>query len=222
MRDHNPTDYRSASEALRLVVLRGDGLTTTSVETLTGREIGIRLQGQRKIRVTESAAEQDDDSTAYAGLEFDADGPLWGAEELETRVGDELLIRRVHLTDGGGTVYAVGEVVAVLNRLPATFAEAIQTTDIPLGKGLVAAGVPFVRELCRWGGYKAGELAGTLGPALHENSVVPARTYRMVSMETREPLTVITEWFAPRLFERADGKRPAGMDRPTNPYLASR
>jgi chorismate-pyruvate lyase len=203
VKDRNPVEYASAAEALRLIVLRGDGLTTTAIEILTGREIGIRLLGQRTVRVAENVREQSDQTTAYAGFRFDADGPLAGVQDLNVRAGEELLIRRVHLTDAAATVYAVGEVVAVLNRLPSAFAEVLLTTRTPLGKGLVAAGIAFTRELRRWGGYTVGGLAGTLGPMLEATSLVPGRTYRMVSLETHEPLAVITEWFAPRLFEHA-------------------
>ena len=210
----NPVEYASAAEALQLLVLRGDGLTTTSIEILTGREIGIHLQGQRSVRVTDTLREPTGDPGAYAGVTFDADGPLAGAEELEPQLDDELLIRRVHLIDAGATVYAVGEVVAVLNRLPPDLVRVLLTTRTPLGKGLAAAGVAYVRELRHWGGYGAGELAEALGPTLEATSIVPARTYRMISMETGKPLSVITEWFAPRLFTQATGRRMPGMERP--------
>lgn len=197
-----------------MLVLRGDGLTTTSIEVLTGREIGIQLQGQRTVRVTEAADASNDDSRAYAGVAFDADGPLAGAEELEPALDDRLLIRRVHLVDAGATVYAVGEVVAVLNRLPSELVTALLGTGTPLGKGLAAAGVAYSRELRRWGGFRAGELAQTLGSSLDATAMVPARTYRMVSMTTGKPLSVITEWFAPRLFAQVAGRDASGMERP--------
>lgn len=161
-----------------------------------------------------------DEASAGAGSLSYAGGPLAGVEELDLRPGEELLIRRVHLTDAVSTVYAVAEVVAVLNRLPAACAEVLLTTPTPLGKGLVAAGVAFTRELRRWGGYPAGGLAATLGPTLDATSVVPGRTYRMVSMETGEPLTVITEWFAPRVFEQASGAEPSAVEWLKSPQAA--
>ena len=188
--DRNPTEYASAAEALRLMVLRGDGLTTTSLEILTGREIGIQLVGQRSVLVTEPARARADGARARA---------------LEVRSRDELLIRRVNLTDAGSTVYAVASTVAVLNRMPATVAHALVETPMPFGKALAADGVAVTRELRRWGGYRAGWFAGALGPTLTPASVVAGRTYRLLSSETGEPLAVITERFAPRLFDRAIG-----------------
>lgn len=217
----NPVDYHSAAEALELLVLRGDGLTTTSIEVLTGREIGVQLQGQRTVRVTGAPGHQDDGASPYAGVAFDADGPLMGAEELDPAPGDELLIRRVHLTDPVATIYAVGEVVSVLNRIPASLADALLTTSTPLGKGLAAAGVAYRREPRRWGDYRAGELADTLGPELTAASLVPGRTYRMVSMATDRPLAVITEWFAPRLFAQATGRPTPALERPRRLRLRS-
>jgi chorismate-pyruvate lyase len=203
--DRNPTDYVSAAEAIRLMVLRGDGLTTTSIEILTGREIGIRLLGQRRVLITEPSRMHPDDVSDHPGFPGDADGVPAGAGELALHPGDELLVRRVSLTDAGATVYAVAESVAVLNRLPVTVATLLLTTQTPLGRALVASGVAVTRELRRWGGYQAGGFAAMLGPTLDAASVVAGRTYRMVSRATDAPLAVITEWFAPRLFEHAAG-----------------
>jgi chorismate-pyruvate lyase len=210
--------FQGPLEAVEHLVLRGDGLTTTSIETLTGREITVQLQGQRR---THRVGVGDDAEQSYAGLAFDADAPLAGAEELETVVGDDLLVRRVHLVDGGATVYAVGEVVAVLNRLPASLVDILLTTTVPLGKAMVAAGIGVTRQLRGWGPQRVGELAVPLGPNLAPDSTVPARTYRMVSVATGLPLNVITEWFSPRLFELAKrGGRPP-MARPHKPGRAS-
>jgi chorismate-pyruvate lyase len=206
--------FRSPLEAVEHLVLRGDGLTTTSIETLTGREITVQLQGQHR---TNRIGVSQDAEQGYAGLAFDADAPLAGAEELETIVGDELLVRRVHLVDGGATVYAVGEVVAVLNRLPASLVDVLLTSTVPLGKAMVAAGIAVTRQLRRWGPQHVGELAVPLGPNLGRDSKVPARTYRMVSVATGLPLNVITEWFSPRLFELAMRPGRRAMARPQNP-----
>jgi chorismate-pyruvate lyase len=206
--------FHSPLEAVEQLLLRGDGLTTTSIETLTGRDITVQLQGQRR---THRIGVADDVDEGYAGLAFDADAPLAGAEELETVVGDELLVRRVHLVDGGATVYAVGEVVAVLNRLPPSLVEVLLTTTVPLGKAMVASGIAVKRQLRVWGRQRAGELAVPLGPNLAPDSTVPARTYRMVSVTTGLPLNVITEWFSPRLLEVAKGTGRPAMGRPRNP-----
>jgi chorismate-pyruvate lyase len=206
--------FRNPLEAVEQLLLRGDGLTTTSIETLTGREITVQLQGQRR---THRIGVADDADEGYAGLAFDADAPLAGAEDLETVVGDELLVRRVHLVDRGATVYAVGEVVAVLNRLPASLVEVLLSATVPLGKAMVTAGIGVRRELRVWGPVRVGELAVPLGPNLAPDSTVPARTYRMVSVATGVPLNVITEWFSPRLLELAKGGMRPMMARPRNP-----
>ncbi len=202
--DRNPTEYASAAEALRLMVLRGDGLTTTSLEILTGGEIGIRLLEQRTVLLTEPTPVQPGADSARPAVFDDADVAWAEMGELELRPGEELLIRRVSLTDPGGTVYAVAEVIAVVDRLPAAVAMLLFTTPTPLGKALVADGVAVTRELRRWGGYRAGRFAAMLGPTLEAASVVAGRTYRMLASETDEPLAVVTEWFAPRLFAHAE------------------
>jgi chorismate-pyruvate lyase len=211
--DRNPTEYASAAEALLLMVLRGDGLTTTSLEILTGREIGIRLLEQRTVRVTAPTPVQPGAVSVRSAAPDDGDGAPAEMGELELRPGEELLIRRVSLTDPRGTVYAVAEVIAVVDRLPAAVATLLFTTPTPLGKALVADGVAVTRELRRWGGYQAGRFAPMLGPTLEAASVVAGRTYRMVAGETAEPLAVVTEWFAPRLFAPA-AERPSRRPRP--------
>jgi len=205
--DRNPTEYASAAEALRLMVLRGDGLTTTSLEILTGRQIRIQLLGQQTVLVAEPAGGHDDG--AARGLAPVAHGRPTCVGGLDVRPGDELLIRRVNLMDAASTVYAVARTVAVLNRMPATVAQTLFTTPMPFGKALAADGVAVTRELRRWGGYRAGRSAPALGPTLTAASVVPGRTYRLLSSGRGEPLAVITEWFAPRLFDRATGRSAA-------------
>ena len=99
--DRNPTEYASAAEALRLMVLRGDGLTTTSLEILTGGEIGIRLLEQRTVLLTEPMPVQPGADSARPAVFDDADVARAETGELELRPGEELLIRRVSLTDPG-------------------------------------------------------------------------------------------------------------------------
>lgn len=198
MDDSNPTGYASLAEALRLLVLRGDGLTTTSLEILTGMDIGVRVLGQRMVDVTDPTHR---DSAA--------NGTRADARALVLRRGDGLLVREVALTGADSVVYAVSAVLAVSNRLPATVLQRLLTTPTPLGKALAADGVPVARELRHWGGYRAGRFHAMLGSDLTAASVVSGRTYRIVCGATGAPLAVITEWFAPRLFACAAGQPAA-------------
>jgi chorismate-pyruvate lyase len=198
-----------------MLVLRGDGLTTTSIETLAGRRIESRLQGQRRVRLETLTTP---DRPSYTGVSPEVGVPLADIMQLEAAPEDELLVRRVHLTDPALIVFAVGEVLAVLDRLPPDLVETLSTSTMPLGRALVGAGIPVVRQMCSWGNRPAGPFASALGPGLTATSLVPCRTYRMVSMTSGKPLTVVVEWFAPRLFQ-FDG----GRGRPrlaSNPHLA--
>ncbi len=183
---------------------RDDGLTTTMLEELTGREIGIRLLGQRTARITKAGAVHPGAERVPRAGSRDADAACQATAELDLRPGDVILIRRVSLTDTHSTVYAVAEVIAALDRLPTAVTKLLFTTSTPFGKALAADGVAVTRELRRLGGYPAGRFAPMLGPTLDAASVVAGRTYRMVSSQTAAPLAVVTEWFAPRLFEQTN------------------
>jgi chorismate-pyruvate lyase len=182
------------------LVLRGDGLTTTSLEILTGRDITVRVR--RHWRMTLPASPVAD---SYTGTNVAAPAACStvGYQDLGGLPGDDLLIREVLLCDSDGVIYATASLFAVLDRLPPDVARRLATTGAPIGKLLVRAGIQSTREIRRWGLLPAGDFAAHLGPAVRAETRVPARTYLMRSMETGMPLTLITEWFAPRLFDRS-------------------
>jgi chorismate-pyruvate lyase len=184
------------------LVLRGDGLTTTSLEILTGREITVRVRRHWRLRLpppTDQAAAAFD---GYADFGSDtlAAFVTVGYQDLDCSAGDDMLIREVLLCGDDGVSYGTASVFAVLDRLPPDVAHQLATTGEPIGKLLVRAGIQVRRELRRWGLFRAGDFAAHLGPTVGADSQVPGRTYRMRNMSDDEPLTLITEWFAPRLF----------------------
>lgn len=184
---------------LERLLLQGDGLTTTSIEALIGREITIRLRQQWRLTLGEVPVVDD----AYTGTDFESLDDQAGYDDLEAEVGDELLVRRVDLVDPDGVVYAAAKVFAHLDRLPPETAEVLVEGNTPLGKLLVRSNVPVERQLRRHGPYLAADMAGSLGGGTQPDSLVLGRTYRMRSVNTGESLNVITEWFAPRLFTHA-------------------
>jgi chorismate-pyruvate lyase len=185
------------------LVLRGDGLTTTSLEILTGHEITVRVRRHWRLRlpaVAEPATAAFDGYADFGTDTLDAFVTI-GYQDLDCAAGDDLLIREVLLCGDDGVNYGTASVFAVLDRLPPDVAHQLATTGAPIGKLLVRAGVQVRRELRRWGLFRAGDFAAHLGPTVGADSRVPARTYRMCGVTSGEPLTLITEWFAPRLFE---------------------
>ena len=184
------------------LVLRGDGLTTTSIEILTGREVTVRVRRQWRFPLPTQGAPASEPLGGFAGLDLgDVDGyARAGYDDLEAEEGDELLIRDVVLVGDDDVVYGAATVYAVAGRLPAQVVHRLATTTDPIGKLLVRAGEPIRRELREWGLLPAGDFAAHLGPDVRPDSRVPARTYRMVSMTSQRPVSMITEWFAPRLF----------------------
>ncbi len=199
---------------LEQLVLRGDGLTTTSLEILTGREITVRIRRQQRFPLivpeqcgytTDARRANSDprfeDLDAYTDLDTYTDS---GLHDLDGRPGDDLLIREVFLIGDDGVIYGTASVLAIVNRLPTDVTRDLDTEE-PIGRLLVRAALPVVRELRSWGRLPAGDFAAHLGSGLSAESRVPARTYRMRAMLTGHPLTLITEWFSPRLFGHDPG-----------------
>ncbi|KLL11522.1 MULTISPECIES: chorismate pyruvate-lyase family protein [Protofrankia] len=194
---------------LEQLVLRGDGLTTTSLEILTGRRITVRIRRQQRFPLTTPS------QRGYAADIRGVDsGPRFhelatrthrdtytdiGLRDLDGSPGDELLVREVLLTSDNGVVHGAASLLAITDRLPADVVRALDTEE-PIGRLLMRAALPVVRELRSWGRLPAGDFATHLGSALSAQSRVPARTYRMRDMRTGHPLTLITEWFSPHLF----------------------
>lgn len=186
------------------LVLRGDGLTTTSLEILTGDRITVVVDGHWRLTVPDDGAGQ----SSTSSMHFDPDSPdiedylALGLIELEASAGDALLIRDVLLVGAAGRrVHGSAEVVALLDRLSQPVAEALATTDQPIGRLLRDNGVQVTRELRRWGHLPAGRQAARLGDDLISTSRVPARTYLMRLTSTGKPLALLTERFAPHVFQ---------------------
>ncbi|WP_242606445.1 chorismate--pyruvate lyase family protein [Protofrankia symbiont of Coriaria ruscifolia] len=189
-------------------------MTTTSLEILTGRQITVRIRRQQRFplivpgqpsyaadtRGTNSDP-RFDDLSIYTDLDTYTD---IGLRDLDGEAGDDLLVREVFLTGDNGVVYGTASVLAIVNRLPTDVTRDLDTEE-PIGRLLVRAALPVVRELQSWGRLPAGDFAAHLGSDLSPESRVPARTYRMRDMLTGRPLTLITERFAPRLFGHAPG-----------------
>ncbi|QOC90141.1 chorismate pyruvate-lyase family protein [Micromonospora craniellae] len=186
---------------LEQLVLRGDGLTTTALEILTGRTITVRVHSHWRLPLHDEIMYPADEF--YTGL--DAPDLSWlaalGIDHLDAAVGDELLIRDVLLTGDDGVDYAAAAVVAVLDRLPASVARDLASTDEPIGRMLAAARVPVSRELRDWGMRRLGVRGASLG--VDADGMTPARTYLMRLVDDGRPLCLITEWFAPRVFEES-------------------
>jgi chorismate-pyruvate lyase len=186
------------------LVLRGDGLTTTSLEILTGDRITVVVDGHWRLTVP-------DDGTAHPStstMHFDLDSPdvedylAVALLELGASAGDLLLIRDVLLVGSGSRrVHGSAEVVALLDGLSPRVAQELATTDQPIGRLLRDNGVQVTRELHRWGHLPAGRRADRLGEGLTPMSRVPARTYLMRLTSTGKPLALLTERFAPHVFQ---------------------
>ena len=186
------------------LVLRGDGLTTTSLEILTGAGISVQVRGHWRLPVpsvaTAGSGGADEHYTGLGAPDVDRCLEL-GVRELAAQPGDVLLVRDVLLVGDDGVVYGAAEVVAAAHRLPPAVARELASTDHPIGRLLRDGNVQVAREMRRWGTLRAGSRADVLG-ADGERSPVLGRTYRMLLSGTGEPLAVLTEWFAPRVFGR--------------------
>lgn len=200
-RPRSATDGVPGLGRVEQLVLRGDGLTTTSLEILTGHEISVRVRRQWRLAISGGGGPAAGfDTYASDSLMESEDYEALARYDLAARSGEEVLVREVVLVSDHGVTYGAARVLAVLDRLPPEVAHALIASQAPIGKLLVASGQQVVRELRRWGLVEAGDLAPRLGPGVTASSRVPARTYRMLESGTRHPLTMITEWFAPRLF----------------------
>jgi chorismate-pyruvate lyase len=195
------TDEFDGLGRVEQLVLRGDGLTTTSLQILTGEEITVSVVGHWHVTASEPGALR-----STSGMHDETDGPdteryLWTAREhLSTVPGDALLIREVLLAGPTGSVHGTAEVIAVLPRLSQPVAEALSATDQPNGRLLREHGISVTRELRYWGLMPAGPRYARLGPDLDAASRVPGRTYLMRLSGTGQPLAQLTEWFAPHVF----------------------
>lgn len=204
------TDTFPGLGRIEQLVLRGDGLTTTSLEILTGSEISVRVRRHWRLPLPDRVDDVRADHLACAYTGMDDSGVARSVsiavETLGAAPGSDIIVREVLLTGDDGVNYGASHVVAVLGRLPATLAHQLATTDIPIGKLLVRASIPVRRELRRWGLTAAGFRAAALDPRLDPHTPVPSRSYLMRLVDRGEPLAAFTEWFAPHVFEAGGGR----------------
>lgn len=198
------TDELAGLGRVEQLVLRGDGLTTTSLEILTGDRISVVVDGHWQIVVPIVSSDLLPGST----LNFDHDGPdvdgylAAAATHLGAEPGQTLLVREVLLVgdrDSDVTrVHGAAEVVALRDALPASVTAALAATGEPIGRLLRDAGLSVVRELRQWGHLPAGPRADRLGDGLVPASRVLGRTYVM-TLDGR-PIVALTERFCPHVF----------------------
>ena len=206
VREDGATDEFPGLGRVEQLVLRGDGLTTTSLEILTGDTITVEVAGHWSLAIPGS-----DDVFLASSLHYEDDRSSTGDHiatahrHLAMTAGETLLVREVLLVGPDGTVHGSAEVLARLGEIPQPVAEALALTDQPIGRLLRDHGVQVTRELCAWGLIPAGSSAARLGSQLTPASRVPGRTYVMRLTATKTPLAVLTERFAPHVFEGASG-----------------
>lgn len=196
------TDEFTGLGRVEQLVVRGDGLTTTSLTILTGEDINVSVDGHWQVTVPTDSPDRLPGGTMHFDHDSaDVDGYVaTGYNDLDARGGDVLLVREVLLVGTSGTVHGVAEVVAMLHELPHPVVEALASTDQPLGRLLRDNGVVVTRELRRWGRLLAGPRAGQLGATLTPSSRVAGRTYVMRLSSSGRPLAALTERFAPHVF----------------------
>jgi chorismate-pyruvate lyase len=198
------TDEFAGLGRVEQLVLRGDGLTTTSLEILTGQRVTVEVLGHCVVAVPEPGPR-----SAVLGLATETDGSdaeshLAAARvRLDAAIGDLVLIREVLLVGSGQDVLGCAEVVALSRELPMPVAHALSTTDQPLGRLLNEHDVPVRRELHRWGLLPAGPQAHRLSPALDASSRVPGREYVMRNASTGRTFGLLVERFSPHVFSPA-------------------
>ena len=184
------------------LVLRGDGLTTTSLEVLTGRPITVRVLAHWVWDMADGLEALAPADPAYTGIVPHDVGECARVahHHLEPGEHERLLVREILLVDDTGTVHGASAVVAVLDRLPPSVARRLATTDEPIGRTLREHSVSVTRVLLRWGLRPAGGRGRHLPTAGSPQRRVPARDYVMRLAATGAPLAVFTEWFDPALF----------------------
>lgn len=205
-RGRGATDTFPGLGRVEQLVLRGDGLTTTSLEILSGCEIGVRVRRHWRVALPDDADDLGPGgglAGAYTGLGA-GDLHEWVGTAFETlgvEPGGQIIVREVLLTGDDGVDYGASSVVVALGRLPVAVAGELAATDVPIGKLLRRSGVAVRRELRWWGLAAAGSRAALLDARLGPADPLPARMYVMRLVSTGAPLAAFTEWFAPRLFE---------------------
>ncbi len=195
------TDRLPGLGRLEQLVLRGDGLTTTSLEVLTGEQVTARPLQHWVVAATDdlSAAGGANPYTGTASLAVAAE--LRRAHDLLALLPQESLLVREVLLRGASQVWAASSVSCVLDRLPETVVRTLSTSEAPIGRTLHEAGVVTSRRLAGWGRRPAGRWAKQLAGVRSETEQVPGREYVMRLPLDGRPLGYFVEWFSPALFD---------------------
>lgn len=198
------TDRLPGLGRLEQLVLRGDGLTTTSLEVLTGERVTARpLQHWVVAASHDLSAGGADPYTGTASLAVAAE--LRRAHDLLELVPEESLLVREVLLRGASRVWATSSVSCVLDRLPTSVVRVLSTSDAPIGRTLHEAGVVTGRRLTGWGRRPAGRWATHLAGVRSEADPVPGREYVMTLPGDGRPLGYFVEWFSPAVFDPPSG-----------------
>lgn len=199
------------------LVLRTDGLTTTSMEVLTGVEIRMDVVAHWVLPVHENVDElvAAGGSLDYTGvIEPDVADQVRGAiEHLQAQPGDSLLIREVVHRGADDERYGLAVSIVVLDRLPAAVARTLAQSDEPIGRALKNSGLQLSRRLLSWGLEPAGGLATRLSGEVAPRQPIPARVYLMTADSVANGIGVFHEWYAPALFSTGAVSRRAARGR---------
>ena len=140
-----------------------------------------------------------------------ADAPI---PVLELEAGDPLIQRRVLLRGSrSGTVYVHADAHLAAARLPAALRDALEQTDIPLGRLMRQHRLEVFQEPLGWQCREAAALA-TRFPDCRDDDRVIFRRYRAFS--GGRPALLIDESFSPLLWRLLAGELRA-IDLPLRP-----
>lgn len=196
------TDQVRGLGRLEQLVLRGDGLTTTSLQVLTGEQVTARPLQHWVISAGDDLAVLGAGTSPYTGAQSQAVAAgLRRAHDLLDLSGSETLLVREVLLRGTHAVWATSAVTAVLDRLPEPVVRALATSEAPIGRTLHEGGVVTGRRITGWGRRPAGRWAKLLVGVDSEDEAVPGREYVMTFGTDLRPLGYFVEWFSPQLFD---------------------
>ena len=201
-RTKGATDRLVGLGRLEQLVLRGDGLTTTSLEVLTGEQVTARPLQHWVVAATDDLSGAAGGANPYTGTaSLAVAAELRRAHDVLELLPEESLLVREVLLRGASQVWATSSVSCVLDRLPETVMRTLSTSEAPIGRTLHEAGVVTSRKLTGWGRRPAGRWASQLVGVRSESELIPGREYVMTLPLDGRPLGYFVEWFSPALFD---------------------
>lgn len=210
------------------LVLRTDGLTTISMEVLTGVEIMMDVYAHWVLPVHDELNHTvgTGGSLEYTGVvESQVIGEVHDAiTQLCAQPAESLLIREVVHRGSDGHRYGVAVSIVVLDRLPQQVARTIAQSDEPIGRALKNSGLQLSRQLMSWGLEPAGRLAERLSGDVRPRQAIPARTYMMTADGVTDGIGIFYEWYAPLLFiaDEPSGRATQGRRTKSPAFRSSR